>query len=108
MDIALSWIMSNFEEMGLFHSTARKAFEEASLHIHFPEGGTRKDGPSAGLTLVVCLASLLLKTPPREGLAMTGEITLSGKVLGVGGVREKCLAAIEEGIKQYLSIDLAL
>lgn len=93
-EIAFSWVKFNFEEMGLFTSTSRKTLEETSLHIHFPDGATKKDGPSAGITIVACLASLLLKVPPKEGLAMTGEITLSGKVLPVGGVREKCLAAI--------------
>lgn len=71
-----------------------KYLEEISLHIHFPEGATKKDGPSAGVTIVTCIASLLLRMPPREHLAMTGEITLSGKVLPVGGIREKCIAAI--------------
>ena len=64
-----------------------KYLEEISLHIHFPEGATKKDGPSAGVTIVTTLASLLLRIPPREHLAMTGEITLSGKVLPVGGIR---------------------
>ena len=64
-----------------------KYLDEVSLHIHFPEGATKKDGPSAGVTIVTCLASLLMKTPPRENLSMTGEITVSGKVLPVGGIR---------------------
>ena len=71
-----------------------KYLEELSLHIHFPEGAIKKDGPSAGVTIVTCIASLLLKIPVRSNLSMTGEITLSGKVLPVGGIREKCMAAI--------------
>ena len=74
--------------------------DKISLHIHFPAGGIKKDGPSAGVTIVTCLVSLLAKVPVRNNLSMTGEITLSGKILPVGGVREKCIAAIYEGIKQ--------
>lgn len=55
--------------------------------MHFPAGGVKKDGPSAGVTIVACLVSLLLKVPVRENLSMTGEITLSGQVLPVGGIR---------------------
>ena len=64
-----------------------KYLEEISLHIHFPEGATKKDGPSAGVTIVTCLTSMLLRIAPRQNLAMTGEITLTGKVLPVGGIR---------------------
>lgn len=72
VDIAFSWIRSNFEEMGLFGSSSRKILDQTSLHIHFPDGATKKDGPSAGVTIVACLSSILLKIPPRESLAMTG------------------------------------
>ncbi len=106
--IGLSWIKANFEELAIVDNLSQhltslekaKFLDEVSIHIHFPEGATKKDGPSAGVTIVTCLASLLMKTPPREHLSMTGEITVSGKVLPVGGVREKCLAAIYEGIQQ--------
>lgn len=74
--------------------------DKISLHLHFPAGGIKKDGPSAGVTIVTCLVSLLLKVPVREALSMTGEITLSGQVLPVGGIRQKCIAAIYEGMKQ--------
>ena len=95
VDIAFSWIKSHLDSISITGSLNQelttlektKYLEEISLHIHFPEGATKKDGPSAGVTIVTTLASLLLRIPPRENLAMTGEITLSGKVLPVGGIR---------------------
>jgi ATP-dependent Lon protease len=70
-----------------------KFFESASIHLHVPEGATPKDGPSAGVTMVSSLLSLALDQPVAADVAMTGEITLTGKVLGVGGIKEKLLAA---------------
>ena len=108
VSIAFSWIKSNFDDLVIVGNMNQalsgidktKYLEEVSLHIHFPQGATKKDGPSAGITIVTCLTSLLMKMPPRENLSMTGQITLSGKVLPVGGIREKCIAAIYEGMKQ--------
>lgn len=67
-------------------------FEKAHIHIHVPEGATPKDGPSAGVTLVSSLLSLALNKPVRQNMAMTGEVSLTGKVLPIGGVKEKVIA----------------
>lgn len=77
-------------------------FEEHSIHIHVPEGGTPKDGPSAGIAMLTSLASAFTKRKVKKALAMTGEITLRGKVLPVGGIKEKLLAAKRAGIKEVI------
>ncbi len=74
-------------------------FEKSQVHIHIPEGATPKDGPSAGITMVTALLSLLLDTAILDNLGMTGEITLTGRILGVGGIREKLIAARRSGLK---------
>ncbi len=95
---ALSYLRSNGEKLGI----EMEPFGEWDVHIHVPEGGIPKDGPSAGVTLVTALASLFSDVPVRADLAMTGEVTLRGKVLPVGGIREKVLAAHRAGIKTVL------
>ena len=77
-------------------------YKTRDIHVHFPEGAVPKDGPSAGVTLVTALISLLSSTPVRHDIAMTGEVTLSGRVLAIGGLREKTMAAYKNGIRTVL------
>lgn len=95
---ALSYIKSHAEKIGIDH----KLFEEHDLHIHVPEGAIPKDGPSAGVTMLSAITSILTNRPVKPYLAMTGEITLRGQVLPVGGIKEKVLAAKRSGIKTVL------
>jgi ATP-dependent Lon protease len=77
-------------------------FERTDVHVHVPEGATPKDGPSAGVAMVVAITSVLTGIPVRKELAMTGEVTLRGRVLAIGGLKEKLLAALRSGIKTVL------
>ncbi|WP_418603806.1 endopeptidase La [Hwangdonia sp.] len=96
--IAMEYIKSNADEFGIDASI----FDKYNVHIHVPEGATPKDGPSAGITMLTSLVSLFTQRKVKKSLAMTGEITLRGKVLPVGGIKEKILAAKRARIKEIL------
>jgi len=95
---ALSYLRSQSKTLGIDLSD----YNKYDLHIHVPAGATPKDGPSAGVTVAVALASLLTHRRVRSDTAMTGEISLRGRVMRVGGIKEKVLAAARFGIKQLL------
>lgn len=92
--LALQWIKANADDLQI----DSKLFENYTAHVHFPEGATPKDGPSAGITIVTSLVSTMTQRKVRAKIAMTGEITLRGKVIPVGGIKEKILAAKRAGI----------
>ena len=96
--LALEFIKAHAEEFGIDHNL----FEEYNIHIHVPEGATPKDGPSAGIAMLSSLVSAITKRKIKKHLAMTGEITLRGRVLPVGGIKEKILAAKRAGIKEIM------
>lgn len=96
--LALEYIKSHAKEIGI----DEKMFEENDIHVHVPAGAVPKDGPSAGITMVTALVSALTGRKVKKAIAMTGEITLRGKVLPVGGIREKILAAKQAGIKEII------
>ena len=96
--IAMEYIKANAEEFGI----NPEILEKYNVHIHVPEGATPKDGPSAGITMLTSLVSLYTQKRVKKNLAMTGEITLRGKVLPVGGIKEKILAAKRAKIKEII------
>ncbi|MDU8472422.1 endopeptidase La, partial [Pseudomonas syringae pv. actinidiae] len=97
-EIAYSYVSANLSKFG----GDAKFFDEAFVHVHVPEGATPKDGPSAGVTMASALLSLARNQPPKKGVAMTGELTLTGHVLPIGGVREKVIAARRQKIHELI------
>ena len=98
IETAYSVVRSHSEKLGI----DPEVFEKTDVHVHVPEGATPKDGPSAGIAMYTTLVSVFTKTPVRKDVAMTGEITLQGRVLPIGGLKEKLLSALRAGIKTVI------
>jgi ATP-dependent Lon protease len=97
-EAAFSWVRAHSEELGL----QKDFYQSIDIHIHVPEGAVPKDGPSAGVTMTTALVSALIGKPVRQDVAMTGEVTLRGRVLPIGGLKEKTLAAYRAGIRTLI------
>ena len=97
-EIAYSYVMAHVTEYG----ANADYFDSHFVHLHVPAGATPKDGPSAGITMATALISMITQKPVRRKLAMTGELTLTGQVLPIGGVKEKVIAARRAGIKHLI------
>jgi len=97
-EIAYSYVMARLSEFGV----APDFFDKHFVHLHVPAGATPKDGPSAGITMATALVSMIKGKSTKTGLAMTGELTLTGRVLPIGGVKEKVIAARRSGCKKLI------
>ncbi len=98
VDAAMSFVRSRADSLGV----TPQDLKESDLHIHFPAGAVPKDGPSAGVAVTLAIGSVLSRRPVRRDVAMTGEVTLRGKVLEIGGVKEKTLAAYRAGLREVI------
>jgi len=98
IEAASSFVRSKATTLGI----TPPEFEKMDIHVHVPDGGTPKDGPSAGIGMVTSIVSVLTQIPVKRDVAMTGEVTLRGNVLPIGGLKEKLLAALRGGIKTVL------
>jgi ATP-dependent Lon protease len=98
VDAAYSYVRSRAEML----KVGEREFKDSDLHIHFPAGAVPKDGPSAGIAVTLAIASVLSRRAVRRDVAMTGEVTLRGKVLEIGGVKEKVLAAYRAGLREVI------
>src|SRR3989475_4106652 len=94
--IALSWVRAHADQLGI----TEESFDGRSFHVHVPAGAIPKDGPSAGVTMTTALASLLSDRPVKHTVGMTGEVTLQGRVLPIGGLKQKVLAAHAAGLTE--------
>jgi ATP-dependent Lon protease len=98
---AVSYVRTNWAKLGL----PEKFFHKFDIHIHVPEGAVPKDGPSAGISLTTAIVSAFTRIPVRRDVAMTGEVTLRGRVLEIGGLKEKVIAAHRAGVKEVIVPD---
>lgn len=98
-EVAFTYVKSNFEK---YHINEKDFLENKNIHLHFPEGATPKDGPSAGITITTAILSVLTGREIRQDIAMTGEITITGEVLAIGGVKEKVIGAHRAGIREVI------